>query len=87
MKNPIIKQKKYTLNMKYRWVIPNEILWVLSSPNKKQGFKELLTFKGKNICYGELSWKDPLPVFGVLAQALHFLSDKRQRQSFLNRGW
>jgi predicted ATP-grasp superfamily ATP-dependent carboligase len=87
MKNPVNKQKNYTIPMKYRWVIPNEILWALSSPQKKQAFKELLTFREKNVCYGEMSWKDPLPVLGVFAQALHFLLDKRQRQSFLNRGW
>ena len=87
MKNPVNKQKNYTISMKYRWVIPNEILWALSSPQKKQAFKELLTFREKNVCFGEMSWKDPLPVLGVFAQALHFLLDKRQRQSFLNRGW
>jgi predicted ATP-grasp superfamily ATP-dependent carboligase len=87
MKNPVSKPEKYTIPMKYRWVIPNEILWALSSPNKKQAFKELLTMNEKNVCFGELSWKDPLPVFGVFAQALHFFLDKKQRQSFLNRGW
>jgi predicted ATP-grasp superfamily ATP-dependent carboligase len=87
MKNPVRKPETYTIPMKYRWVIPNEILWALSSPQKKQAFKELLTFNEKNVCFGELSWKDPLPVLGVFVQALHFLLDKRQRQSFLNRGW
>jgi len=87
MKNPVSKPETYTIPMKYRWVIPNEILWALSSPQKKQAFKELLTFNEKNVCFGELSWKDPLPVLGVFVQALHFLLDKRQRQSFLNRGW
>jgi len=87
MKNPVSKPETYTIPMKYRWVIPNEILWTLASPHKKQAFRELLTFQEKNVCFGELSWKDPLPVLGVFAQALHFLLDKRQRQSFLNRGW
>ena len=87
MKNPVSKPETYTIPMKYRWVIPNEILWTLASPHKKQAFRELLTFREKNVCFGELSWKDPLPVLGVFAQALHFLFDKRQRQSFLNRGW
>jgi len=87
MKNPVSKPETYTIPMKYRWVIPNEILWTLASPHKKQAFRELLTFHEKNVCFGELSWKDPLPVLGVFVQALHFLFDKRQRQSFLNRGW
>ncbi len=87
MKNPVSKPETYTIPMKYRWVIPNEILWTLASPHKKQAFRELLTLREKNVCFGELSWKDPLPVLGVFAQALHFLFDKRQRQSFLNRGW
>lgn len=87
IKNPVSTPETYTIPMKYRWVIPNEILWALASPHKKQAFRELLTFREKNICFGELSWKDPLPVLGVFAQALHFLLDKRQRQSFLNRGW
>jgi predicted ATP-grasp superfamily ATP-dependent carboligase len=87
MKNPVTGTESYTIPMKYRWVIPNEILWALSSPQKKQAFRELLAIHEKNVCFGELSWKDPLPVIGVFAQALHFLMDKRQRQSFLNRGW
>ena len=87
MKIPVSKPETYTIPMKYRWVIPNEILWTLASPHKKQAFRELLTFHEKNVCFGELSWKDPLPVLGVFVQALHFLFDKRQRQSFLNRGW
>jgi predicted ATP-grasp superfamily ATP-dependent carboligase len=87
MKNPVSKQKNYIIPMKYRWVIPNEILWALSSPQKKQALKELLTFNEKNVCFAEMSWKDPLPVLGVFAQALNFLLDKRKRQSFFNRGW
>jgi predicted ATP-grasp superfamily ATP-dependent carboligase len=87
MNNPVSTPETYTIPMKYRWVIPNEILWALASPHKKQAFRELLTFNEKNVCFGELSWKDPLPVLGVFAQAAHFLLDKRQRHSFLNRGW
>jgi len=87
VKHPVSKQKKYTIGMKYRWVIPNEILWVLSSPDKMQGIKELLTMNGKNVCYGEMSLNDPLPVLGVLLQGMYFLFDKKQRQSFLKRGW
>ena len=72
--------------MKYRWVLPNEVLWPLSSPDKKQGLKEFLTFSEKNLCYGDLSLADPLPVLGIFAQSFHFLTDKRNDKHFLTGG-
>lgn len=81
------KLPEYTLGFKYRWVLPNEVLWLLSTPDKKRGLKEFFMFGEKNLCYGDLSTEDPLPVLGILAQSFHFLTDKKKRQTFLNRGW
>lgn len=77
----------YTIGFKYRWVLPNEVLWLLSAPDKLQGLKEFFTFNEKNLCYGDLSLADPLPVLGIFAQSFHFLTDKKKRQAFFNRGW
>jgi predicted ATP-grasp superfamily ATP-dependent carboligase len=81
------KIQDYKIGFKFRWVLPNEILWLLSTPNKKQGLKEFITFKEKDTCYGDLSLEDPLPILGIFAQSMYFLTDKKKRQAFLNRGW
>lgn len=84
---PIAPQRGYTIGFKFRWVLPNEILWLLSTPDKKQGLREFFAFWEKNLCYGDLSFDDPLPILGIFAQSVQFLTDKKKRQAFFNRGW
>jgi len=78
---------EYTMGFKYRWVLPNEVLWLLSTPDKIQGLKEFFTFREKNLCYGDLSMADPMPVLGIFAQSFYFLTDQKKRKAFFNRGW
>lgn len=85
--HPITTIPEYPIGFKYRWVLPNEVLWLLSTPDKIQGLKDFFTFGGKNLCYGDLSIEDPLPILGIFAQSFHFLTDKKKRQAFFNRGW
>ncbi len=77
----------YKVGLKYRWVLPNEILWMLQTPNKVQGIKEFINFWNNETCYGELALKDPLPIVGILLQSINYALDSDRRKSILGRGW
>ncbi|MFP9062493.1 ATP-grasp domain-containing protein [Natrialbaceae archaeon A-chndr2] len=82
--NPV---SKYELGIKYRWVLPNEILWALNSQSFFQSFHDLLQFNSESECYGSLSKRDPEPALGTLAQSLRFVIDPEKRQMIFQRGW
>jgi len=44
----IAPQQPYTIGYKYRWVLPNEVLWLFSTPDKIQGLKEF-SISGREI--------------------------------------
>ena len=76
--NPV---QNYQTGIKYRWIIPNEILWLFQTENKFQGLLELLNFRDK---YD----KDDLkPLFGVFLQGLFFLTNSKKRKFIFERGW
>lgn len=79
--------KVYKYGFKYRWVLPDEILWLLQTPHKVRGIKEFLNFWDKNTCYGILSIKDPMPTVGVLLQSLNYLFNSEKRKMIFKRGW
>ncbi|ETA66809.1 putative ATP-grasp enzyme [Methanolobus tindarius DSM 2278] len=77
----------YKKGLKYRWVFPNEILWLTQTPDKIKGIKEFVNFWDKNTCYGDISIKDPFPLIGIMAQSLDFLLNKEKRKVIFKRGW
>lgn len=77
----------YKIGLKYRWVLPSEILWLMHTSNKLQGIREFLDFWSRETCYGEMSLKDPLPVAGVVLQALGYMVNSEKRGQIFNRGW
>jgi len=77
---------KYTIGLKYRWVLPNEILWLIQTPDKIRGLKEFLDFGDKMTCYGDLSIHDPLPVYGIIRQSFNFLFNPEKRRFIFRRG-
>jgi predicted ATP-grasp superfamily ATP-dependent carboligase len=77
----------YKVGMKYRWVLPNEILWLMQAPDKLRGIKEFVNFWDDGTCYGELSFRDPLPVAGVILQALNYMASSERRGTIFKRGW
>jgi predicted ATP-grasp superfamily ATP-dependent carboligase len=79
--------KSYKTGIKYRWVLPNEILWMLQTPNKFKGIRELLNFREKETCYAELSFEDPMPVAGVILQSLNYILNPEKRKLIFKRGW
>ncbi len=77
----------YKLGIKYRWVLPSEILLLMQTSDKLRGLKEFFNFWEDGTCYGELSLRDPLPVAGVLLQSLGYMTSPEKRALIFNRGW
>lgn len=77
----------YKVGVKYRWVLPYEILWLMQTPNKIRGFREFINFWYKDTCYGVLSLKDPMPTIGTILQGFIFLFDSDKRRYMFGRGW
>lgn len=83
--NTVKPLNSYKSGVKYRWVFPFEILWLLNAPNKLKGLKEFINFWEKDLSLGVFSFKDPFPVIGVISQSLYFLSDSKRRKIVLGR--
>ncbi len=77
----------YEDDMKYRWVIPNELLWLLNTNQKIDGLKEVINFWERDVCYGTLSKDDPFPIIGAVEQGLNFFFEKEKRDQIFDRGW
>lgn len=50
----------YKEGIRFRWLLPYDVLHLLSSPNKISAFKEFLKFRNENLFY-DISLDDPLP--------------------------
>jgi len=72
----------YKDGIQSRWLLPGDILWYLTSPNKINNFKELMRF---DIPDDILSWDDPGPVFGFSLATLRYLFDKEMWSFVLRR--
>ncbi|KAF1079012.1 ATP-grasp domain-containing protein [Methanogenium sp. MK-MG] len=77
----------YEIGLKYRWVFPNEILWLTQTSEKVQGFREFINFWDKKTCYGVISIKDPMALIGMIFQSLSFLFNSEKRKIIFDRGW
>lgn len=81
------KVRDYETDIKYRWVLPNGILWILDNEERFAALRELLGFDPQSKCYGTLATSDPAPMLGTCAQSLRFLFDKKKRAQVFDRGW
>ena len=86
-KEEIEKINSYRVGIKYRWVLPNEILWLMQTPDKIKGFREFINFWKKDMCFGILSSKDPMPTIGTILQGFNFVLDSDKRKFMFKRGW
>lgn len=77
----------YETGITYRWVLPNEMLWLMSCENRLAGLKQFISFNPNSECYGSLSIQDPKPIFGTIAQSVRFLTDPEKRRFIFDRGW
>lgn len=76
---PILDYKE---GVQCRWLLPGDILWFLSSPNKLKNLKKFLKF---NTNYDILSLEDPGPTFGFILATLRFLFDKDMWEFVIRR--
>ena len=79
--------KFYKLGVMYRWVLPNEILWLMQTPNKIKGFREFINLREGDTCYGVLSFNDPMPAVGTILQGFNFILNDEKRKFMFKRGW
>jgi predicted ATP-grasp superfamily ATP-dependent carboligase len=84
--NPVNCHENYDTGVKYRWMLPNEILHLVDSSDKVADFVDMIRFRNGTVCYGVLSTSDPSPVVGTAVQSVQFLLDREKREAVLNRG-
>jgi predicted ATP-grasp superfamily ATP-dependent carboligase len=75
----------YKVGTKVRWLLPGDILWFLSTPNKLKSLPEFLKFKGMG--YDILSLDDPLPAISYIFYGIKSLTMKERRNHVFKRGW
>ncbi len=77
----------YRSDAKWRWLLPQDILWLFSPPHEWGKVKDFLKFRDKDLHYAVLSRSDPGPTIGIIFQSLKFLASKEKRDFMFNRGW
>jgi len=71
----------YKEGVKCRWMLPGDILWFLSAPNKVGNLREFCKFRTN---YDIISLEDPGPTFGFMLATARYLFDK-EMWSFIIR--
>ena len=77
----------YRIGLKYRWLLPNELLWLASHEEKVSAIRDVVRLPDGNTCFGVCSASDLGPVLGVAAQSVNFLADPKKRAAIFDRGW
>lgn len=80
-------QPSYEPGVYYRWVLPNEVLWIASGKNPLQRAVGRLTDRQSPRCFGVYAADDRRSILGVLAQSAVFILDRDKRRFVLDRGW
>lgn len=72
----------YRPGVRCRWLLPGEILWYLSSPQKLKNLRELLRF---DVPDDIISWSDPGPTLGFVLATLRYSMDREMWRFVLRR--
>jgi predicted ATP-grasp superfamily ATP-dependent carboligase len=72
----------YAIGTKCRWILPGDILWYLSSPNKIKNSKEFFRF---DISDDIISYDDPGPTAGFMMAVARYLFDLNMWKFVLKR--
>ena len=72
----------YKVGVRCRWLLPGDILWFLSAPNKLKNLPEFLKFRTN---YDILSWDDPGPALGFMLATARYLFDREMWKFVLRR--
>lgn len=76
---------EYEVGKKVRWLLPGDILWFLSTPNKLKSLPEFLKFRGMG--YDIISSDDPVPALSYIFYSIKSLAMKERRTHVFKRGW
>jgi len=76
----------YRVGMNYRWIVPNEFLWLWGHDRKLQALRELGSWD-RPTCCATLSRDDLRPTLGVLAQGIGYIKSADRRKKIFDRGW
>lgn len=77
--------KDYKHHVKCRWFLLGDLLWFLGAPLKQRFTSGYFNFF--NSGYDVLSWKDPFPAAGAIADGLISLTRRSRRRHAFKRGW
>lgn len=72
----------YKVEVKCRWLLPGDILWYFSAPNKLSNLPKLLDFRLKDDI---ISLEDPMPTIGFFTAAARYLFDSEMWKFVLRR--
>ncbi len=87
MDSDIRSNDNYKVGTRYRCLFPIDILWLWSNKNKLSAYKQFFNFSDSDVHYAILSFSDPCPILGIIAQSILFLASKKQREFIYKRGW
>lgn len=72
----------YKAGVKCRWMLPGDILWFLSSPNKISNLPEFCKFRTN---YDIMSLSDPGPMLGFVLAAARYLFDREMWKTIIRK--
>ncbi len=82
MEGDIESHLNYNLGMKCRWLLPGDMLWYITSPNKLGNLSKFINFK---IPDDIISREDLGPTFGFILATTRYLFDKQMWRFVLKR--
>lgn len=65
----------------YLRFLPGDVMWLLTSKDRRQHWRSWLTFFARNLHYQVCSFRDPGAILGYLAENVLILFDRRQRKA------
>lgn len=81
----INKNLEYKVGVKCRWMLPGDILHLVTAPDKLKNLKEFIRFKQKDTGYDILSSDDPGALVGFLLAVMRFGLDKNMWQFIIRK--
>ncbi len=75
----------YREGVRARWLFPGDILHFLSSKDRFHMNPSFFSGKRKGLIDDTFSWKDPLPLLGVVLASGYYMFNKKRRNFVLNR--
>ena len=79
---------KYKIGIKYRWLFPADLLWLVKSKiNTTRKMREFIKSGITNMTYGVISKTDPKPIAGIILKSLSLIKNHEKRALIIDRDW